>query len=150
VSDYLIMFPLVDHEGRAAMASLYFEPGGVLTSVRLSAVDQIADLGQIADLMLAGQTPSRLFRTCDSVLPVRFLVTFGAHDQVLVELSPQDALAPDTPLTLFDLSATGSRSLYDARASFGCSVETEWFGFAPISRFFTNTQPGLIARFTTW
>jgi hypothetical protein len=149
VSDYLITFPLVDQEGRAALASLYFEPGGLLTSARLIAIDSFTDLGQISDLMLAEQTPSHLFRTCIGVLPIRFLVTFGEQEQTLVELFPQEALTPDTPLTLFDLSVAGSRSLYDARASFGCSVETRWFGFAPVSRYLAFAYLETIAQFTT-
>lgn len=150
VSDFLITFPLVDNEGRAALASLYFEPGGVLTSIQLIAIDPLTNLGQLSDLLLAGETPARLFRTCDLVVPVRFLMLLGEHDQILVELYPEHSLAPDTPLTLFDLSVVGSRSLYDARASFGCSVDTGWYGFAPLSRYFANMNPDLIARFTTW
>ena len=68
-------------------------------------------------------------------------MTFGAHDQLLVELFLQGELAPDTPITVFDLSGVGSRSLYDARSSFGCSVESGWMGFAPLWKYFSTTLP---------
>lgn len=135
VSDSLITFPLIEDDRHATLATLSFEPGGGLDSVRLVAVMPVVGVGQFSDVLLAGQKPTRAFRTCDGVLPVRFLITFGAQDQIMVELFAADGLQPATPITLFDISTAGSRSLYDARASFGCSVETGWLGFAPPWRY---------------
>jgi hypothetical protein len=110
-------------------------------SVRMSAIDLFTNIGQFGDLLLAGQKPNHVFHTCTYVLPVRFLMTFGAYDELLVELFPQGGLAPNTPITLFDLSSIGSRSLYDARSSFGCTVESGWLGFAPLWKYFAVSPP---------
>jgi hypothetical protein len=138
VSDFLLTFPLVDYEGRTSIVSVNFDASlePRVASVRATAVDIFTNIGQFGDLLLAGQKPNHVFHTCAYVLPVRFLVTFGEYDELLVELFPRGDLAPDTSITLFDLSAVGSRSLYDARSSFGCTVESGWLGFAPLWKYF--------------
>lgn len=133
-----ITFPLFEGESVTSLVTMSFETDGSLNSLRLVAVAPVAGVGQLSDVLLAGQKPTHVFRTCDGVLPVRFLMTFGAADQVMVELFVEGELAPETTITLLDISAAGSRSLYDARASFGCSVETGWHGFAPLRTYFSR------------
>ncbi len=130
VSDYLMTFPLVDPDGRLINVSIYFGADGLVDTVRVFASDLFAQVGRVGDLLLAGQVPHRLFRTCNQVFPGRYMMTFGQYDQVLVELLPSGNLAPNTPIVTLDIATVGSRSLYDARASFGCTVNSVWRGFA--------------------
>lgn len=134
----LITLPLTEPGGMTVVASLSFEADGTLDAMFAAAVAPIAGLGQFSDLLLAEHRPSRFFRTCDGVYPVRFLITFGDDDRVLAELYAVDALTPETTITVLDVAAPGARLLDDARTSFGCAVETGWHGFAPVWRYFTN------------
>lgn len=103
---------------------------GIVDALRLNAPPILADL------LLEGYRPNRVFRTCADMYPVRFMITFGAQDELLIELFPQGKLNPRTRPAVFDIAGTGSRSLYDERISFGCSVETPWYGFAPLWKYF--------------
>lgn len=138
VDDALITFPITGSDGTTSVTSLGFEANGTLGAMFVASVAPFAGLGQFSDLLLAGQQPSRVYRTCDGVSPIRFLITFGTENRVLAELFAEDQLTPQTAVTLLDMSAPGSRSLYDARTSFGCSVETGWHGFAPMWRYFAD------------
>lgn len=135
VDGTLVTFPLTKPGGMTAIASLSFEADSTLGAMFVAAVAPVAGLGQFSDLLLTGQRPSHVYRTCDGVYPIRFLITFGADDRVLAELYAVDALTPETTVTVLDISAPGSRSLDDARTSFGCTVETGWHGFAPMWRY---------------
>ena len=137
ISDAVIIFPLLDHSGRMADASVSFDANAQATSVRITAVDLFANVATLRDLLNSGQKPTHLFRTCDAILPVRFLISFGAGDELLAELFPQGDLSLSTPITTLDLSTAAARSLSDARLSFGCSVETVWMGFAPMWKYFS-------------
>lgn len=135
VSDYLLTFALVDSEGRIAFASVNIGVDGVVESVQLAAVNWVADIGQLGDVL---QTrPTHVYKTCTGVRPTRFLLSFGALDEVTVELLPGVALAPNTPISVFTERAPGTRTLDDVRASFGCSVEVGWRGLAPLWKYVT-------------
>ncbi len=134
-------FPFVDANGNTAYVSLLFDNNQIVIETRLWALDTDANIGQLGELLLVDRKPTHVFRTCGSVLPARFLLTFGAHDELLVELFVQDDLAPQTPISLIDVSA-GWRALDSARTSFGCTVETDWFGFAPLWKYFAVRQEG--------
>lgn len=134
VSDTLLTFPLVDSSGQSALVSLINDADGLVESIRVTAIS--TDLAQFGDLLLTGQTPVQVFRTCVDMDNVRFLMTFGAGETLLLELFPQGKLTPSTPVTLVDIARPGQRSLTDARSSFGCSVETRWYGFAPLWKYF--------------
>jgi hypothetical protein len=136
VSDTLLTFPLMDNSGRAALVSILSDANRLVESVRMSSIDFDPDLEQFGDLLLTGQTPVQVFRTCADMDHVRFLMTFGAGESLLIELYPNGKLTPTTPITLVDISRPGQRSLTDARSSFGCSVETHWYGFAPLWKYF--------------
>lgn len=136
VSDTLLTFPLISTEEKAALVSIISGADGWVESLRLSSIDINPDLGQLGELLLAGQTPIQVFRTCADMDHVRFLMTFGTGETLLLELFPQGKLTPTTPITLVDIARPGQRSLMDARSSFGCSVETRWYGFAPLWKYF--------------
>ncbi len=145
-----ITFPLFEGDGVTSLATMSFQNDGSLNSLRLVAVAPVAGVGQLSDVLLAGQKPAHVYRTCEGVSPVRFLMTFGAQDQVMVELFVEGELMPETTITLLDISAAGSRSLYDARASFGCSVETGWHGFAPLRTYFARLDDGFARSIRLW
>ncbi len=136
-----ISFSLLDNEGRTSLASISFGGDGLVESVRVIPIDLFARAGELGDLLLAGQKPNHLYHTCNYLLPVRFLITFGEGDELVAEIFPLDSLAPDSQVTLFELSTTASRSLYDTTSSFGCSVQTEWQGLAPLWKYFAADQP---------
>jgi hypothetical protein len=136
-----ISFSLIDQEGRTSLASVNFSGDGLVESVRLIPIDLFARTGALGDLLLAGQKPNHVFHTCDTLLPVRFLITFGARDELVAEIFPLGSLAPDSRVTLFDLSTAASRSLYNATSSFGCSVQTDWLGLAPLWKYFRVDKP---------
>lgn len=136
VSDTLLTFPLLNNNGRTALVSIISDTNGLVESIRINSIDLNPDLGQLGDLLLTGQTPIQVFRTCADMDHFRFLMTFGAGEALLVELYPNGKLTPNTPITLVDISRPGQRSLTDARSSFGCSVETRWYGFAPLWKYF--------------
>ncbi len=134
-------FPFVDSNGNTAFVSLIFDNNFVVMQTRLWAFEIDANIGQLGDLLLTKWQPTHVYRTCRSVLPARFLLTFGTHDELLVELFLRDELTPRTPISLIDVSA-GWRALDSARTSFGCTVETGWFGLAPLWKYFAvNPQP---------
>lgn len=139
VSDMLLTFPLVDSSGKSALVSIVNDADGLVESVRIIALGSNTSLAQFGDLLLAGQTPGQVFRTCAEIDNVRFLMTFGAGETLLLELFPQGKLTPSTPVTLVDISPPDQRSLTDARSSFGCSVETHWYGFAPLWKYFLTS-----------
>ncbi|MCC6804993.1 MAG: hypothetical protein IT319_19080, partial [Anaerolineae bacterium] len=136
VSDTLLTFPLVDSSGQSALVSIVNDAEGLVESVRIIAIGTDTNLAQFGDLLLTGQTPVQVFRTCADMDTVRFLMTFGAGETLLLELFPQGKLTPSTPITLVDIARPNQRSLTDARSSFGCSVETHWYGFAPLWKYF--------------
>jgi hypothetical protein len=135
VSDYLLTFALVDSEGRIAFASVNIGIDGVVESVELAAVNWVADVGQLGDVLRT--RPTHVYKTCTGVRPTRFLLSFGALNEIAVELLPGAAVAPDTPIPAFTERATGTRTLDDIRSSFGCSVEVVWRGFAPLWKYVT-------------
>jgi hypothetical protein len=135
VSDYLLTFALVDSEGRIAFASVDIGVDGVVESVQLAAVNWVADIGQLGDVLRT--RPVHVFKTCTGVRPTRFLLSIGALNEITVELLPGTAIAPDTPISVFTERATGTRTLDDIRSSFGCAVEVGWRGFAPLWRYVT-------------
>lgn len=130
VTEDPLVFTLLDPHSRSIMISVFSNSDGIVDSLRLNAPPILADL------LLEGYRPNRVFRTCADMYPVRFMITFGAQDELLIELFPRDKLNPRTRPAVFDIAGTGSRSLYDERISFGCSVETPWYGFAPIWKYF--------------
>lgn len=136
VSDTLLTFPLVDSSGKSALVSIINDVDGLVESIRIIAISSNTSLAQFGDLLLTNQTPVQVFRTCADMDTVRFLMTFGAGETLLLELFPQGKLTPSTPITLVDIARPGQRSLTDARSSFGCSVETRWYGFAPLWKHF--------------
>lgn len=136
VSDTLLTFPLVDNNGQGALVSILNDADGLVESIRVIAIGTDTNFAQFGDLLLAGQTPVQVFRTCADMDNVRFLTTFGAGETLLLELFPQGKLTPSTPITLVDIARPNQRSLTDARSSFGCSVETRWYGFAPLWKYF--------------
>ncbi|MEO8396335.1 MAG: hypothetical protein ABI700_25305 [Chloroflexota bacterium] len=136
-----ISFSLLDNEGRTSLASVNFGGDGIVESVRVIPIDLFARTGELGDLLLAGQKPNHVFHTCDYLLPVRFLITFGERDELVAEIFPLGSLAPDSRVTLFDLSTAASRSLYDATSSFGCTVRTDWLGLAPLWKYFAVDKP---------
>jgi len=135
-----LSFALTDDEGRQSLASINFGADGLVDSVRLIPVDQFANAATLGDL-LATQKPNHIYHTCAYMLPLRFLITFGANDELVAEVFPAGDLAPDSRITLFDLSIATSRSLYDATSSFGCTVKTDWLGLAPLWKYFTVDKP---------
>lgn len=139
VSDTLLTFSLVDSNGQSALVSIVNDADGLVESVRIIAIGTETDLAQFGDLLLTGQTPMQVFRTCADMDNVRFLTTFGAGETLLLELFPQGKLTPSTPITLVDIAPPNQRSLTDARSSFGCSVETRWYGFAPLWKYFLTS-----------
>ena len=108
--------------------------------MRLIPIDLFARTGELGDL-LATQKPNHVFHTCTYLLPVRFLITFGARDELVAEIFPLGILAANSRVTLFDLSTAASRSLYDATSSFGCTVRTDWLGLAPLWKYFAADKP---------
>ena len=136
-----ISFTLLDNEGRTSLASINFGGDSMVESVRVIPIDLFAQTGTLGDLLAAGLKPNHVYHTCEDLLPVRFLITFGAYDELVTEVFPLGSLAPDSRVTLFDLSTAASRSLYDATSSFGCSVRTEWIGFAPLWKYFAADKP---------
>lgn len=110
-------------------------------TVRLSPLSQGQPIATLADALLYGLLPRSVYRTCTGITPVRLLIIFGDNAELMVEALFPERLSPALPLTLFDLSVRNIRSAYDARASFGCSVETGWLGFAPRWRYFA-AAPG--------
>ncbi|MBI1259702.1 MAG: hypothetical protein GC204_19720 [Chloroflexi bacterium] len=136
-----ISFSLLDSEGHTSLASISFDADGLAESARIIPIDLFAQTGTLGDLLAAGQTPNHVYHTCDYLLPIRFLITFGAHDELVTEVFPLGGLAPNSRVTLFDLSTAASRSLYDATSSFGCSVQTNWIGLAPLWKYFSVDKP---------
>ncbi|HVU10493.1 MAG TPA: hypothetical protein VHD90_04410 [Phototrophicaceae bacterium] len=138
IGDTLISFPLTDVQERSASAAINFDGNGRAVSARLIPIDAFADIGQMSDLVLIDSTPTRVFRTCDQVVPVRFLLIFDTQNQlIMAEALPLASdLAPDTPLTFFEATTDGNSALYDEQSSFGCSVEIRWIGFAPLWKYF--------------
>lgn len=130
VTEDPLVFTLLDVHNRRVMVSIFSDDSGLVDSLRLNAPPILADL------LLEGHQPNRVFRTCTDMYPVRFMITFGTQDELLIELFPRDKLNPNTRPAVFDIAGAGSRSLYDERISFGCSVETPWYGFAPIWKYF--------------
>ncbi len=141
VSDTLLTFPLVGNNGQAVLVSIISDPDGLIESIRLSSTAFDPDLQHFGDLLLSGHTPVEVYRTCADMDHVRFLMTFGTGEALLVELDPNGKLTPQTPITLVDIARPGQRSLLDARSSFGCSVETRWYGFAPLWKYFQVIAP---------
>ena len=130
VTEDPMVFTLLDSSSRSVHVSVYSDSAGMVNSLHLNAPPIFADL------LLAGHQPNRVFRTCGDMYPVRFMITFGAQDELLIELFPRDSLNPRTRPALFDIAGTGSRPMYNEQISFGCSVETPWYGFAPIWKYF--------------
>lgn len=94
-----------------------------------------SELSYLGDLLSKGEHPVRLFRACTGMFPFRMMMVFGEYQQVIVELLIDSEISPFTPILLVDSSEPGTRSVFDARASFGCSVEVRWRGFAPLWRY---------------
>lgn len=136
VSDTLLTFPLVDNNGQSALVSIVNDADGLVEAIRIIAISTETGLAQFGDLLLTDQTPVQVFRACADMGNVRFLMTFGAGETLLLELFPQGKLTPSTPVTLVDIAPPNQRSLTDARSSFGCSVQTRWYGFAPLWKYF--------------
>lgn len=133
----LIAFQVYDPAGSAAQGLLLisFEDQQTVETVRISPIDPDVHIMQLGDLVLDRPAPA-VFRSCSEVRPVRMLLLFGENREIIAEILPDGRLTPHTPLTLLDVSARNVRTLYDARASFGCSVEVEWRGFAALWRYF--------------
>jgi hypothetical protein len=110
-------------------------------TVRLSPLTQGHPIATLADALLYGLPPRSVYRTCAGITPIRLLIIFGDDAELMVEALFPERLLPAQPLTLFDLSVRNIRSAYDARASFGCSVETGWLGFVPRWRYLA-VDPG--------
>jgi hypothetical protein len=137
-SDTRLAFRLVDHDGYIAQVLVTF---GYMQNRRVGAFGLFkdspqVDIGQLSDLILAGYTPNNVFRSCDGATPRRMLMTFGEADRLMVEFHLDGDLDFETDITLLEVYAPNARTLGDARASFGCSVETGWLGFAPLWRYF--------------
>lgn len=93
------------------------------------------ELARLGDVLRLGGTPTRVFRACNGVFPVRMLLAFGQYEQLVVELILRDGLDPSSPVVMVDAARVGTRTLFDARESFGCSIEVRWHGFAPLWRY---------------
>jgi len=89
-----------------------------------------SSLGSLGDLLAAGLQPAGVYRSCDTAIP-RMLIAFGDQPQVIAELRLAEHLRPATPVTFLRVFASSDTTLSEALTSFGCTVESEWRGFAP-------------------
>lgn len=105
-----------------------------VSSLRLIANPNLA-VAKLGDLLQLGGEPARVFRSCVGMFPFRMLMVFGVHEQTTVELLLHGELNVDTPVIMMHTAEPGTRTLYDARQSFGCTVESVWRGFAPLWRY---------------
>jgi hypothetical protein len=139
--DGRVSFVVHDDNGRriAGLIHFNFMERTRVGSLSLFVQDNDADLGQLADLLLAGYRPRRAFRSCEG-MPPRMLLTFGIEDRLVVEMSLDDGLTPHTPLTMLDIYAPNVSSIESMVAGFGCAVETGWHGFAPLWKYFRSAS----------
>lgn len=138
VGDYVLAVPLADADGRVSIASIEADADGQIESVRVSQPYWIADVARLGEIILARGAPTRVFRTCTGIQPMRLLLSFGKANDLTIELLPEGRLAPDSPISVFRLIRAGSRTLDELRESFGCSVGVPWRGFAALWRYDTN------------
>lgn len=127
------------------LVGLDVETGQRVDTVRVSPLDMYANIDTLSDLLLSpyGQSlgASRVFRTCDGILPRRMLFIFGHNAELVAELRPLGQslgtpLQPGTPLLSVVLNAPRPENLQSVQSNFGCSVEVEWRGFAALWRYF--------------
>ncbi|MCS7070476.1 MAG: hypothetical protein NZM00_03150, partial [Anaerolinea sp.] len=139
VGDGLLYFTIDVGERGSAQGVILIDLNDRTTvqTVRLSPLEQGRPIATLADALLYGPPPRSVYRTCNGITPARLLIIFGDNAELMVEALLPERLSPGLPLTLFDISVRNIRSAYDARASFGCSVETGWLGFAPRWRYFS-------------
>ena len=90
-----ISFTLLDNEGRTSLASINFGGDNIVELIRVIPIDLFAQTGTLGDLLAAGLKPNHVYHTCEYLLPVRFLITFGAYDELVTEVFPLGSLAPD-------------------------------------------------------
>lgn len=129
-----------EHHGSAqGIVLIDLNDRSTVQTLRLSPITAGLPVATLAEALLYGLPPRSVFRTCDGITPPRLLIIFGEHAELMVEAVLPTHVSPSMPLTLFDLSVRNIRSSYDARASFGCSIETGWRGFAPRWRYFAAT-----------
>ncbi len=69
---------------------MHFHERQIVSEVRIVPIDLSADLGRLADLLLAMGQPNHVYRTCEQIYPQRLLMSFGASDQLMVELFTRD------------------------------------------------------------
>jgi len=111
------------------MMSLNVPENTMISAVGLLPVEE-SDLGRLGDLMAAGLRPTRIYRSCDTTIPL-MLIAFGDDSRIVAEMPLRDHLRPETPISFMRIYMDEGDSLSEARLSFGCTVETGWRGFAP-------------------
>ncbi len=102
--------------------------GGAVLAVRLYEMSSSIQLGTVGDLLLEKQEPTRVYSTCERDAPI-LLLLFA--DGAIARIEFEGRLLPSTPLKLFAISADMEATLPPLLASFGCTRETTWHGFAP-------------------
>lgn len=128
-----------EHGSAQGIVLIDLNDRATVQTLRLSPITAGLPVATLAEALLYGLPPRSVFRTCDGITPPRLLIIFGEDAELMVEALLPARISPSMPLTLFDLSVRNIRSSYDARASFGCSVETGWRGFAPRWHYFAAT-----------
>ncbi|MDX2162737.1 MAG: hypothetical protein SF162_15565 [bacterium] len=95
-------------------------------------------LWTLGELLLMGHDPQQVRRSCSGVYPPRLILNFEQGDLTAGLLLTEPRLTPQTPVILLYIAHQLPMYLQAQRNFFaiGCSVETEWRGFAPLAWYF--------------
>lgn len=113
--------------------------GGNVRAVRLyemSSSASSAQLWQLGELLLKGKHPDRVFASCDAADP-KILLVFG--DDTIAEVDTSGRLTPDVEISRLAVTADMDATLAPLLASFACTNETNWQGFASYWRYQAST-----------
>jgi hypothetical protein len=98
-------------------------------------------IGDLADLLLMGYRPYKVYRTCTGFRDRRLLIMFDDAGLFVAGAQIEDRVTPHTPITLL-YNSTVEPMLPLARLAYfgGCAIETEWQGFSEAHRYFSSTS----------
>lgn len=136
-----LSFTLPDALGRTVAGSITFDFMGAqrVGSISLFQSTTGADIGQLSDLILAGYTPNRVLRSCEGSTPRMLGMTFGYDDRMSATFVVRDGITPDLQISIMEIRAPNI-DFDTALANIDCEVETRWYGFAPLWKYFPTSR----------
>jgi hypothetical protein len=101
-------------------------------SVQLYQTSSAPLLGTLSDFLLAGYRPTRVFTDCQNGQQI--VIALG-DQRLFAQVTAGKTFAPDARVMLVGASSDDT-AMEQTLFAFGCTVEHQWMGFAPLWKYF--------------